>query len=251
MKRRSISIALASALATAAGAVVALPGMASASTTTSTTPASTTSTTTPGAGFKQAQQKLEQQLADRVTQLQRLSADVAGAKSLTATHATLLNTRLGAETTAINALVQKVPTDTTWAELNVDRSSMLQDNRVYAVMTPQVIQTIEADSIAAQVTTFQASEASLQAGVSSLSGQPGYQNALNHYLAFVRYVNRAQEDSTNVAAAVLAQLPQDWPSDTHVFVRANHELLNADVALAYAQYDESVIGLATGGYTGP
>jgi hypothetical protein len=27
--------------------------------------------------------------------------------------------------------------------------------------------------------------------------------------------------------------------------------LNADVALAYAQYDESVIGLATGGYTGP
>jgi len=248
VKRRSISIAVAGALA---GVVIAVPGMASASSAAARSSAPVATVAAPGAGFQQAQQKLEQQLANRVTQLQRLSADVAGAKSLTAPHATLLNTRLGAETAAINALVAKVPTDNTRAELNTDRAAMLRDNRVYAVMTPQVIQTIEADSIAAEVATFQASEAALQAGVSSLSGQPGYQNALNHFLAFVRNVNRAQENSTNVAGAVLLQLPQDWPRDTHVFVQANHELLNAGVGLAYAQYDESIIGLATGGYTGP
>jgi hypothetical protein len=63
-------------------------------------------------------------------------------------------------------------------------------------------------------------------------------------------VNLAGADSNNVTTAVLAQVPADSPGDFHVFVTANGKLLNADIALAHASYDESVIGLATGGYTG-
>ena len=48
----------------------------------------------------------------------------------------------------------------------------------------------------------------------------------------------------------MAQLPQDFPGDTHVFVDANHQLLAADIALARANYDASIIGLAAGGYSG-
>jgi hypothetical protein len=220
----------------AAGAAVAIPSVASAS--------------IAHDSFSQTQQLLEQQLASRVTQLGRLSGDVSGSKTITAAHAGVLSARLATETTSINGLVTKVPTDTTRAELQSDRSAMLKDNRVFAVETPQVIEVIEADSIAAQVVSFQASEVGLQSSVSSLSGQPGYQNALNHYNAFVVEVNRAATYSAHVISAVLPQVPQDFPGDTHIFVGASHSLLNADIALAHASYDETIIGLASGGYTG-
>ncbi len=66
----------------------------------------------------------------------------------------------------------------------------------------------------------------------------------------MKLVNSASLNATNVATSVLAQTPADYPGDTHVFTRANKKLLNADIALAHANYDASVIGLASGGYTG-
>jgi hypothetical protein len=223
------------AFALAGGSFVAFAGVASA---------------TPSQRFVNAQHKLEQQLANRVSQLGRLAADISAAKSLTPPHATILTNNVSTDTTNINALVAKVPNDTTWAELRADERSMYQQNRVYAVITPQVFQTIEADAIAAQVTTFEANESTLQTSVNDLIGQPGYKNALRHFESFVKAVNNAANDSSKVDAAVLAQVPADYPGDTYVFVHANRELLNADLALAYAAYDETVIGLASGGYTG-
>ena len=50
---------------------------------------------------------------------------------------------------------------------------------------------------------------------------------------------------------MLAQTPQGFPGNTSVFVAENHQVLDANIALAYAAYDASIIGLAAGGYTGP
>ncbi len=86
--------------------------------------------------------------------------------------------------------------------------------------------------------------------MNSLVGQPGYKNALNHYDNFVKRITGV---STRIAATevgVLNQTPQGYPHNTHVFVNANHAILDANVSLAYATYDASVISLATGGYTG-
>lgn len=204
----------------------------------------------PSQKFQNAQRKLEQQLANRVSQLGRLSTDVTAAKTLTTPHATILSNNVATATGNINDLVLKVPNDTSWADLHADQESMYRDNRVYAVLTPQVFQTIEADAIASQVTTFEANESTLQSSVNALIGQPGYKNAVLHFAAFVKSVNNAAEDSSNVDTAVLAQVPKDYPGDTYVFIHANHELLNADIALAHAAYDETIIGLASGGYTG-
>ena len=234
--KRRAQVGLA-AVALAGGLSVAIAGVASA---------------VPSQRFINAQHKLEQQLANRVAQLGRLAGDISAAAktTLTSTHATILSNNVSTDTTNINALVLKVPNDTTLAELRFDQKAMYQQNRVYAVITPQVFQTIEADAIAAQVTTFEANETTLQTSVNDLIGQPGYKNALRHFEAFVRAVNNAANDSSRVDAAVLAQIPADYPGDTSVFVHANRELLNADVALAYASYDETIIALASGGYTG-
>jgi len=235
---RLIRTGLASAIL-AGGAALAVPTIASASVQHSKQH-----------DFSSNQKALEAQLAIRVSQLSRLGTDVTGAKTLTTAHAATLTASITTTTANINALVVRVPTDTTNAQVNADRTAMIRQNRVFAVLTPQVFQTIEADAIGAEVTSLQAEEPGLLSAVNALVGEHGYTNARNHYTAFVTLVNDASLNSTNVAARVLAQAPRNFPHDTDVFVRANKELLNADIALAHANYDASVIGLASGGYTG-
>ncbi len=211
------------------------------------------STSASPANFGQLQQKLEQQLGFRVTQLQVLSTDVTKATSptgLTSSDASTLEAALTTATGNINGLLTQVKTDTTMLELRTAQKSMIDGNRVFAVLTPQVFEVIEADTIAAQAATLQSGEAALLAEIDTLQGQPGYANALKHDTAYVADVNLAAAKSEHVSTVVIAQQPQDFPADTQVFVNANHQLLTADIALARANYEASVIGLASGGYTG-
>jgi hypothetical protein len=226
---------IAAALFASAGAILA-PTLASAS----ARPHSFTSN----------QANLEAQLASRAAQLTRLSSDIAGSTTLTSAHLATLTADITAASTNISALIAKVPTDTTNAQITVDRRSMVALNRVFAVLTPQVFQVIEADAISASVSSLKNEESGLLSAVNGLVGENGYTNAFNHYTAFLKLVNQASLNSTTVAATDLAQVPADYPGDTNVFVRANHQLLNADIAIAHANYDASIIGLASGGYTG-
>jgi hypothetical protein len=212
--------------------------------------ASSTTTTAPSASFIAARQALEAKLATRSTRLQHLSADVTGATTLATNVSLTLQARLSSEEASINALIAKVPTDTTRAELNADNSAMLNDNRVYAVMSPQVFEMIEASVVAGQVATMQGNESTLQSEVTSLVGLPGYANALNHYNNYVARISNWSSKIVTVQSSVLAQTPQGYPGNTDVFVNANHEILRANIAMAYAGYDANIIGLASGGYTG-
>jgi hypothetical protein len=235
------------ALALAAAMGIGIPTIAYADSTTTTT-----TTTVPTASFIAAQKALELQLASRLTQLTHLTTDVTAATPtpLSTSASAILQARLLTEETSINALIAKVPNDTTRAELNSDRAAMLKDNRVYAVMSPQVFEMIEAAVIAGQVTTMQGNEATLDSEVASIVGLPGYKNALNHYNNYVTRLSNWSTRIVTVEATVLAQTPQGYPGNTKVFVNQNHNILNANIALAYAGYDASIIGLATGGYTG-
>lgn len=230
------------ALGTALGAGVPMVAYAG------TPPAPSDSTTS--TGLVPTQRALEFQLSNRATQLQHLVADVSGATSLSASASTTLQVRLSTEETHINSLIAKVPTDTGRAELNIDRSAMLRDNRVYAVMSPQVFEMIEASVVAKRVATFQANESVLQSEVASLKGQPGYANALKHYANYLARLSNWSTRIVNVEASVIAQTPEGYPANTKSFVAQNHQILNANIALAYAAYDASIIDLATGGYTG-
>jgi hypothetical protein len=233
------------AFALVAAMGVSIPTVAYADSTTTTT-----TTTVPSASFIAQQKALELQLANRATQLQHLVADVTAATSLSSSTSAVLQARLLTEQTSINALIAKVPTDTTKAELNADRAAMLKDNRVYAVMSPQVFEMIEASVVASQVTVMQGNESTLHSEVTSIVGLPGYKNALNHYNNYVTRLSNWSTKIVNVESTVLAQTPQGYPGNTKVFVAQNHQILDANIALSYAAYDASIIGLATGGYMG-
>jgi hypothetical protein len=232
------------ALAIVAAMGIGIPSIAYAA------PTTTTTTTVPSASFLTAQHALEVQLANRATQLGHLAADVTAATSLSVSSSAILQARLSTESASINALIAKVPTDTTKAELNADRAAMLKDNRVYAVMSPQVFEMIEASVVANQVTVLQGNEVTLQSEVASIVGLPGYKNALNHYNNYVARLLNWSTRIVSVESIVLAQTPQGYPGNTQIFVTQNHRILDANIALAYAAYDASIIGLATGGYTG-
>jgi hypothetical protein len=231
-------------LALVAAMGISIPSLAYAS------PPTTSTTTVPNANFVAAQKLLEVQLANRATQLGHIVADVTAATALSASASSILQARLSTEEASINALIAKVPTDTTRAELNADRSAMLKDNRVYAVMSPQVFEMIEASVVASQVATMQANESTLQSEVASIIGLPGYKTALNHYNNYVARLLNWSTRIVSVESIVLAQTPQGFPGNTNIFVTQNHRILDANIALAYAAYDASIIGLATGGYTG-
>jgi hypothetical protein len=230
-------------LALVAAMGISIPSLAYAS------PPTTTSTV-PNANFVTAQKALEVQLANRATQLGHIVADVTAATSLSASASLTLQARLSTEEASINALIAKVPTDTTRAQLNADRSAMLKDNRVYAVMSPQVFEMIEAAVVANQVTVLQANEPTLLSETASIVGLPGYKNAVNHYNNYVARLLNWSTRIVSVESIVIAQTPQGFPGNTKVFVAQNHRILDANIALSYAAYDASIIGLATGGYTG-
>jgi hypothetical protein len=244
MKNLTTRSLVAFALVAAMG--VGIPTIAYADTTTTTT----TTTIAPSASFVTAQKTLEVQLANRAAQLGHLVTDVTAATTLSASVSATLQARLLTQQASINALIAKVPMDTTRAQLNADRSAMLKDNRVYAVMSPQVFEMIEASVVAGQVTVLQGNESTLQSEVTSIVGLPGYKNAVNHYNNYVTRLSNWSTKILTVESIVLAQTPQGFPGNTKVFVNQNHRILDANIALSYAAYDASIIGLATGGYTG-
>lgn len=237
MVKHPIRVTMAGA-ALVAGAALAVPSVASAS-------GAVTNTS-----FTQSQQKLEKQLGLRLTQLGRLSLDIKSSTTLTPTDAGVLAARISGETSNMEQLVTAAQAAKTQAELNAIHRVMVQDNRVFAVETPQVFEVIEADSISAQVTTYEAAEPALQAAVTSAEGTAGYKNAEVHYNDYVTAVTRAGTDSARVSTTVIVQVPQDYPADAKIFVHANRQLLKANDELADASYDQTVIGLAIGGYTG-
>ncbi len=151
MNKNPLRSTVAGALLTV-GALAGLSGVAGAATSGTTGPAGTSgpvSSSGPVGTTKldQAKITLEKQLALRSTRLAELGTDVSGAKSLTPAHATELSSRLISEQASIDGLITKVPTDTTLAQVSADRATMLKDNRVFAVMSPQVFETIGGDAV--------------------------------------------------------------------------------------------------------
>lgn len=262
--RRGV-VAATMAAAAVAGAV-ALPAAADASTTTPGTgttnpPAGTapgvgpsqvqvtSATTAPGPVATKLEQRLMTQLQLRATQLGDLSKEVAAATALTPSDQGALEQKIAASTTSINGLIQSVPTDTL-PQLRAASRTMIDQNRVFAVLTPQVYEVIASDTVAGQAATLAAEEPSLQAEVTAAQGQVGYRNAESHYSAFVRAVAAAQAGTTRVSANLLVQVPADYPRDRGLFVRSNRQILLAADALARASYDQTIVALATNGYTG-
>ena len=169
------------------------------------------------------------------------------ATTLKAADAATLEGRLRAEQASIARLSGEVPVDTTMAQLRAARRAMYVENRVYGVMVPQVLDAIEASTIAAQVASLEANEASLEVSVAALAGQAAHGRAARADRSYVAETAKAAQLTAGAEVRVMAQVPANYPRDVRLFRTVSHHLLDGAVAVAHAAYDASLVGLAAGG----
>jgi hypothetical protein len=191
-------------------------------------------TTTNPATFTQLQSKLEAELAARQSQLATLTTEVSSSTTLTTADSATLSASLSTETTNINDLIGKVPSDTTVAELRVDAQAMFKDNRVFVVMSPQVKLTIAADTVNAKAGTILANGPTITADLAARVADKGYARAEARFAYSTAKATVAQSSMTSVSAEVLAQTPSGWPGNAHVFVGAKLQILRGRADLVHA-----------------
>lgn len=228
---------------TAALATSAAHGASSASTSSNPLDPSTKNPTT----FNVAKKYVEAQLAARQQRLSNLTSEVSKAEHLSSADRATLSSDLSSETTGIDALVAKVPNDTTWAELQADAKAMVVDYRVYVVMSPQVHETIAADTATTIEQRVQAAEPQIEALIKYEQSQgKNVDAAQTAYEGLVVEINQAAHDTAGVSALVLAQTPAGYPGNAPIFTNARSNLDQARTALHTARGDLHTIAKVLG-----
>jgi len=186
-----------------------------------------------------------QQLTNRVSQLQTLIGRTSAAKSLTSSDsATLQHDLTQVELPGISALEQKVPADTTCAELWTDAHDMVFDYRVYLVMTPQTDLVIAADTESAVTTSVQSLYPTITAAIQSAqSSGKNVSGAQQAYSDLQTQVSAAANGVADVSAAVLAQTPTGYPGNASVFQGARSSV---DAAAAHLRTADDDLKTITG-----
>jgi hypothetical protein len=197
-----------------------------------------------------SQAALETEINNYAALLARLGSDIQDSTTLSPSHVRKLDLLSDPADGDVNDLVAKIQTDTTQGELNSDATAIGGLRPIFAVLTAQVFETIEADKIQSGYNMAFDDEHAIQPALAALVGTPGYANALSQYNSLVSSVRATQLALNHVANTVLAQTPSGYPANAAVFARTAASLESAEVDLGSAAHAEEVIGLAFGGYTG-
>ncbi|MGA2521677.1 MAG: hypothetical protein ABSG81_12780 [Acidimicrobiales bacterium] len=243
------------AAAVVAALVAAVPGVAAADSSTATTAGSTATTggTTAGSSvttvqpsnpfctralFGAAQQRVEADLSNRVSQLNTLLASVNNTANhlTTGDRQTLLNDVSTVELPGIQALVPQVQQATTCPQLRSAARAMVFNYRVWVVMTPQTHFTVVADDetfIEGQFASFEPTIAediqnAQASGKDVTAAEASFTDLKNQIAA-------AQSATSGQDATLLAQTPQGAPGNWSVFLAARSSLASArnDLRAAY------------------
>jgi hypothetical protein len=193
-------------------------------------------------------QLVETELADRVTQLNTLIGRVNGAVTLTpADKTTLLGDLNQTELPGIETLQSKVPGDATCLALRQDAHSMVDDYRVYLVMTPQTDLVMANDAAIHAEGVLSNLETTLSGAIQRASTKGT--NVAAAQAAFADYetnVTTAQGLTSGQSATVLAQSPPDYPASRAVFSRVRSNVTDAarDLRTARDDLNQIVNGLS-------
>lgn len=186
--------------------------------------------------------KMGQELAARVSELGSLQQAVAKAKRLTTSDRATLTTDLQNETTGITALQQKVPGDTTCAQVVADAKAMVVNFRVYVVMAPQVHLTVAADTETGVAGIFQGLEPKIQAAITAAkrAGRNVVQ-AQADFAAYKLLVIGAQNSASGIAQSVLSFTPASYPGCRSTFQKDQTSLHRGSEALHHADTELHLI----------
>lgn len=186
-----------------------------------------------------AKHTVETKIDARLAQLAQLQHQVDASKNLTDGDRSALGTILADEVTGLTALRSKVDRETTTAAVAADARSMIEDYRVYVVVTPQVHLTIATDvgehavEVANDVIAPKLDAAIAQARANGKD----VTKAQADDDAFKAAVTAAAADLDGQSATLLAQVPHGYPANHQTFLDARAKIADARAKLAEARAD--------------
>ncbi|HXW33175.1 MAG TPA: hypothetical protein VEJ87_01260 [Acidimicrobiales bacterium] len=210
-------------------------------TATSTPNATNTNASSPNCSpsvFSTAQQRVENELEGRVSQLEDLTNRVNASSAVTSSDkATLLSKITGIELPGIEALQTEVRGETTCVALRADAHSMVFDYRVYLVMTPETDLVLATDRAAAIEARLVGLESTISGAIARLQATAGNLNgAQDAYADFEARVSAAEGLTDGQSASLLVLTPQGYPANASTLhgARANLQTVRQDLIAARA-----------------
>lgn len=177
-------------------------------------------------------------LEARSTRLDALAAAVAGSKSLPTPARAALAALLATDSTGINGLATDLAGATSLQALDAIASSMIDEYRVFVVVTPLVRSTVTAYDQLATVTRIQGLEPSIEAAITTeQQGRASVTRAQLLYRELVAELSTVAAVDQVEAAAVLALHVSSYPATTTVLATASAALASASERLYVARAD--------------
>lgn len=197
--------------------------------------------------FTAAQQRVEQALAGRVTQLGALSALVESSHLTPSDESTLQHDITDVELPGIEALQPQAQQATTCAGLRQVAQAMVFDYRVYVVMTPQTHETVVADRESEITAKLTALEPTVQDAIDWARQRGKDVTEAESELADMQArLSSATSTLSGLSATLLAQTPAGYPGNAAVFLTGRTDETNARNDLRSAYEDLATIARSLG-----
>lgn len=191
------------------------------------------------ARWQKVHEALVADLQARVRTLARLTTSVNNDKTLSPQDKNALNSRLSSETRGIGQLLATAeaatPQNTTIAQLRADAKEMVDNYRVYLVMSRQVHLTEAADAQTSAEIKIESNESRIDAAIRMAGNPPAAVAAYNDLVRQVASATTATGDAR--IPAVLAVTPQGYPGDEGPLLSARTALGQAHTDLTAARGD--------------
>jgi hypothetical protein len=151
----------------------------------------------------------------RLVTIERLQGAVDDARALTDAHEAALEAILGRSAAGLRALRAEIQADTTVAELRADLKRIVEDYRIYVLVTRQVKLVRAADEVDAAADRLTAAAGRLaQAIETAAANGKDVTEARAHLGAMNAAIDAAQAEVAGDADAVLVLTPADWNAGT-------------------------------------
>ena len=224
-----------------------LPGNVSAVTVLPAAGSESTPTCTP-ARIQSAKQVLEQELSDRTTQLQVLHNRIANTKDIPGPDASTLYSIVSTEQTGIvdggiEGLESVVSSATSCLALIQDARAMVDEFRVYAVVSPQVDLTAVASAEVTIDAQMVDSEPKIEAAISSAGSRgKSVSGADSAYSDMESKLSAAENSVHSVSiASLLGERPSSYPADAAILTGYHEDLVAGGTYLRGAFEDLQTI----------
>ncbi len=203
-------------------------------------PAASAQTQRPAAerSIEDIKQRCIQAIDDRLARIDRLQKAVASSRHVTARHEAILEGQLAEAQAGLTRLKAQIRAQDDREELKAECKSIVEDFRIYVLVTPRTMLTLAADAAVATANRLEDVAARIQNAIdeAAAAGKDVTQAQAEHD-SMVAHIEAAKASASGVPDAVLPLTPEDWPSAQQVLRQASADLRSAREDLREAKQD--------------